>query len=281
MKIIIDLAVFSAIALLCWIAVQIIIDALQKYEQAYVQKTSRTLTGLFIHMDPKRLFYLNVASTLMVTLVIFCLIKNPFISAVIGALCFFLPKAWIQLQKTLRLAKFESQLVDTIVMMANALRSGMNVFQAVELIENEQDPPISQEFGLVLREYKVGVHLEDALEHLAGRVANDDLNIWVICMNSVLDTGGNLPDMLDTLAEVIRERKKLGLKIQSATAQGKMQALVVTFLPLGIGLVMYWMDPPMMLRMFNTSLGMIMLGVMVTLQVLGYFMIRKITALEH
>jgi tight adherence protein B len=236
---------------------------------------------MFIYMDPKRLFYLNVTVTLMMMLVTFCLIRNPFIMAGIGVLCFFLPKFWIHMQKILRISKFESQLVDTIVMMASALRSGMNVFQAIELIEKEQDPPISQEFGLVLREYKVGVHLEDALENLAGRVANNDLNIWVICMNSVLDTGGNLTEMLDTLAYVIRERKKLDLKIKSATAQGKMQALVVTLLPLGIGLMMYWMDPPMMMRMFNTALGVIMLGVMVTLQVLGFIMIRKITTLEH
>jgi len=87
--------------------------------------------------------------------------------------------------------------------------------------------------------------------------------------------------MLDTLAEVIRERKKLDLKIKSTTAQGKLQAVVVTLLPTGLGLIMYWMDEAMMMRMFTTTLGMVMLGVMVTLQIAGFLMIRKIATLEH
>jgi tight adherence protein B len=214
-------------------------------------------------------------------LVAFCLTNNIIVIVMIGAICFFMPKFWIHMQKKFRISKFESQLVDTLVMMSSALRSGMNVMQAIELIEKEQVPPTSQEFGLVLRQYKVGVHLEQALENLADRIKLDDLSIWVICMNIVLSAGGNLTEMLDTLAEVIRERKKLDLKIKSTTAQGKLQAAVVTLLPTGLGLMMYWMDEAMMMRMFTTTLGMVMLGVMVTLQIAGFLMIRKIATLEH
>lgn len=281
MKIIIDITVFFAIGLLCWTAVRIFLDAMRKYQQTYVEKTSRTLMGMFIFMDPQRLFVLNITVTIIPMLVAFCVTKNIVLIMVIGAICFSLPKLWIHLQKKFRVSKFESQLVDTLVMMASALRSGMNVMQAIELIEKEQDPPTSQEFGLVLREYKVGVHLEQALENLADRIKLDDLSIWVICMNIVLSAGGNLTEMLDTLAEVIRERKKLDLKIKSTTAQGKLQAMVVTLLPTGLGLMMYWMDEAMMMRMFTTTLGMVMLGVMVALQVSGFLMIRKIVTLEH
>lgn len=281
MKITIDVTVFIAIGLLCWTAARIFLDAMHKYEQTYVEKTSRTLTGMFIFMDPKRLFVLNMTATIIPMLVALCLTRNIIVIAVFGAMCFFLPRFWIYMQKKLRVSKFESQLVDTLVMMSSALRSGMNVMQAIELIEKEQAPPTSQEFGLVLREYKVGVHLEQALENLVGRIKLDDLSIWVICMNIVLSAGGNLTEMLDTLAEVIRERKKLDLKIKSTTAQGKLQALVVTLLPTGIGLMMYWMDEAMMMRMLTSTLGMVMLGVMVTLQISGFLMIRKISTLEH
>ena len=281
MKLVIDLSVFIAIGLLCWTAARIFLDTVHAYEQTYVEKTSRTLTGMFIFMDPRRLFVLNIAVTIISMLLTFGMTNNILIILMIGAFCFLMPKFWIYLQKRIRVSKFESQLVDTLVMMSSALRSGMNVFQAVELIEKEQAPPTSQEFGLVLREYKVGVHLEQALENLAGRVKLDDLTIWVVCMNIVLEAGGNLTEMLDTLAEVIRERKKLDLKIKSATAQGKLQALIVTLLPTGLGVMMYWMDKVMMMRMFNTTLGIVLLGVMVTLQISGFLMIRKITTLEH
>lgn len=281
MKILIDITVFVAIGLLCWVAARIFADAMQKYEQTYVEKTSRTLSGMFIFMNPKRLFYLNLLIMIISLLVALCLTRSLVIIGSIGVISFLLPKFWISMKKKQRLMKFESQLVDTLVMMASAMRSGMSVLQAIELVEKEQDPPTSQEFGLVLREYKVGVHLEEALENLAARVALDDLSMLVISMNIVLDAGGNLTEMLDTLAELIRKRKKLDGKIKSLTAQGKLQAVVVTLLPTGIGVMMYMMDKNMMMRMFNTTLGMIMLGIMVSLQLLGFIMIRKITTLEY
>ncbi len=281
MKIFIDLTVFVAIGLLCWVAARILLEAMHKYEQIYVEQTQRTLTGMFVFMDPLRLFYFNLAITSIAVLGTFILTRNAVVITMIGVMSFLLPKFWIYMQKKMRISKFEAQVVDTLVMMSSALRSGMNVFQAIELIEKEQSPPTCQEFGLVLREYKLGVHLEQALENMAGRVKLDDLKIWVICMNIVLEAGGNLTEMLDTLAEVIRERKKLDLKIKSATAQGKLQAVVVTLLPTGLGVMMYFMDKAMMMRMFNTTLGMILLGIMVVLQVSGFVMIRKITTLEH
>jgi tight adherence protein B len=281
MKILIDITVFVAIGLLCWIASRIFADAMQKYEQTYVEKTSRTLSGMFIFMDPKRLFYLNLLIMIISLLVAVCLTRSLVIIAATGLFSFFLPKFWIHWQKKQRLTKFELQLVDTLVMMSSAMRSGMSVLQAIELVEKEQDPPTSQEFGLVIREYKVGVHLEEALEHMAARAELDDLNILVISMNIVLNAGGNLTEMLDTLAELMRQRKKLDGKIKSMTAQGKLQALVVTLLPTAIGIMMYVMDKTMMMRMFTTTLGMVLLGIMVSLQLLGFVLIRKITTLEY
>jgi tight adherence protein B len=281
MKLFIDLTVFIAIGLMCWIAAIILTDAMHKYEQVYVEKTTRTLSGMFIFMDPRRLFYLNFLIMIISLLISFCLTQNLLIIGSVGVISFLLPKLWIFLQKRQRLQRFESQLVDTLVMMASAMRSGMSVLQAIELVENEQDPPTSQEFGLVMREYKVGVHLDEALEHLASRFALDDLNMLVISMNIVLDAGGNLTEMLDTLAELIRKRKKLDGKIKSLTAQGKLQAIVVTLLPTVIGIMMHFMDKTMMMRMFTTTLGVILLGIMVTLQILGFLMIRKITTLEY
>jgi tight adherence protein B len=281
MKILIDLTVFFAIGLLFWVAVRIFMDAMQKYEQTYVQKTSRTLSGMFIFMDPKRLFYLNLLIMIISFMVAFCLTRNLVVIGSVGFISFSLPKLWIYMQKKQRLAKFEFQLVDTLVMMASAMRSGMSVLQAIELVEKEQDPPTSQEFGLVLREYTVGVHLDEALEHLSTRIKLDDLSMLVISMNIVLHAGGNLTEMLDTLAELIRKRKKLDGKIKSLTAQGKLQAAVVTLLPTALGVMMYMMDKNMMMRMFNTTLGMVLLGIMVALQLLGFVMIRKITTLEY
>lgn len=280
LKIFINFAVFIAIGLICWVTVWMVMDAMHKYEQTYVEQTSRSLSGMFIFMDPKRLFYLNIVIMLLSVLVTACITANVLILSAVGAISFLLPRFWIFMQIKFRLSKFETQLVDTIVMMVSAMRSGMNLLQAIELVEKEQDQPTSQEFGLILREYKMGVHMEDALVHLSERVKLEDLNLLVVSLTIVMEAGGNLAEMLDTLANVIRKRKKLEGKIKSLTAQGKMQAFVVTLLPSAIGFMMYLMEPAMMIRMFTTTLGMVLIGIMITLQILGFIMIRKITTLE-
>jgi tight adherence protein B len=277
---IIYLSVFISIALLSWVTAWIVMDAMHKYEQTYVERTSRTLIGMFVFMDPKRLFYLNIILVLLSVLVTVCITGNVFVIAVVGTVSFLLPRCWIHLQIKFRLSKFEFQLVDTLVMMVSAMRSGMSLLQAIELVEKEQDPPTSQEFGLVLREYRVGVHLEEALIHLSERIKLEDVNLLVVSMNIVAEAGGNLTEMLDTLADVIRKRKKLEGKIKSLTAQGKLQAIVVTLLPTAIGAMMYFMDRVMMMRMFTTTLGMVLIGIMAVLQIIGFILIRKITTLE-
>jgi tight adherence protein B len=274
------LPVFISITLLCWVTALLIMDAMNKYEQTYVERTSRTLIGMFIFMDPKRLFYLNIVLVLLSVLVTACISGNVFIIVVVATISLLLPRFWIHMQIKFRLSKFEFQLVDTLVMMVSAMRSGMSLLQAIELVEKEQDPPTSQEFGLVLREYKVGVHLEEALVHLSERIRLEDVNLLVVSMNIVAEAGGNLTEMLDTLADVIRKRKKLEGKIKSLTAQGKLQAIVVTLLPTAIGVMMYFMDRIMMLRMFTTTLGMVLLGIMAALQIIGFILIRRITTLE-
>lgn len=278
--ILIDVLVFVAFGLLSWISAVIISDAIQKYEQVYVEETSRTLVGMFLFMDAKRLFYLNLMVMLIFILISIFMSKNPATFVMAAAAGFFLPKLWIRILRKRRLSKFEDQLVDTIVMMSSAMRSGMSLLQAIEIVEKEQEPPISQEFGLVLREYKVGVHLEEALENLAERIELNDLNLIVTSVNMVMASGGKVTEMLDTLADVIQKRRKLEGKLKALTSQGKLQALVVTLLPWALGYMMYLMDPPMITRMFTQTLGIIMLGIMMTLQILGFLAIRKITTVE-
>jgi tight adherence protein B len=277
----IEIVLFAAVSLTCWSVASLIASAVTRYEQVYVEQASRTMTGMFLFMDPRRLFYLNLAVMLIVMLIALVLSQNPLVILASGAAGFWLPKLWLYGMRKRRLAKFEEQIVDTLAVMSSALRSGMSIIQAIELVEKEQDPPTCQEFGLVLREYKVGVHLEEALENLAARMTSDDLNLIVNAMNIVLDSGGKLTEMLDTLADVIRKRRKLEGKLKSLTAQGKLQALVVTLLPLGIGYMMYLMDPSMMMRMITDTIGNILFGIMFTLQIFGFLMIRKITSLEY
>ena len=272
--------IFTATALFVW-AAAIIADALLKeYEEHYVSDATATLGDMFIFMDPQQLLVINMAIIVISVTTGLLFTYNIVTIILCGIFGYAFPKLLIWYLKQKRFQKFAEQLVDSLMVLANSLRAGLSLIQAIETLEEEQEPPISQEFGLVLREVRLGVPVGDALKNLTKRVPNDDLMLMVTSMNIVIGMGGNLREIFDTMAHVIRERSKIELKTKSLTAQGKLQALVVCLLPLGLGFLMHLIDPVMMERMVTTVLGVVSLGVMFTLQIMGYLMIRKITSIE-
>lgn len=279
-KILIFVLVFFAATLLVWAATVLIDIWLKEYEKQFVADTSKSLSGMFIFMDPHKLFMFNIVITIAFVLLGLIVTRNPIYLALFGAIGFSIPKFLIWQVKKKRSEKFAIQLVDSLAVLSNSLRSGMNIIQAIEVLEVEQEPPISQEFGLVLREVRLGVSIMDALKNLVKRMPNDDLQLMVASMNIVLGMGGNLTEIFDSMAHVIRERSKIELKTKSLTSQGKLQGLIVGLLPTGLGFLMFFMDPAMMMYMVTTILGNIAIAAMFTLQIIGYLLIRKITTIE-
>lgn len=262
-----------------WI-VAIAQDLLQVYESHYVENVSQSLASMFIFQDPRRLFLLNIVITLVFLLGAVSLTRNPLYIAVLTGIGFSIPRVLIWRARRKRLDQFAQQLVDGLTVLSNALRSGQNLIQSLETLELETTAPISQEFGLVMREYKVGVSIEEALENLVKRVPNEDLKLMVTAINVVLAQGGNLAEIFESIANVIRERTKLEGKTKTLTSQGKLQGIIVGLLPTFLGGVMYMMDPATMRLMFTSLIGNISLAAMVILQVVGYLLIRKVISIE-
>lgn len=279
-RIIVSLLLFGAVSLAMWAAAIFFESSFRDYEQRFVQSTSKTMSGMFIFMDPHKLFILNIAITVIFFLCGLILTRNILFLAIFGAVGFSLPRIWLWQIKKKRIEKFGEQLVDSLMVLSNGLRSGLSLVQSIEVLENEQDPPISQEFGLVLREVTLGVPIVEALKNLTQRIPNEDLMLMVASINIVIGTGGNLREIFDSMADVIRERSKIELKTKTLTSQGKLQGLVVGLLPLALGGIMFLMDPRMMNYMFKTAMGIFALAAMLALQVTGYLFIRKITTIE-
>ena len=152
--------------------------------------------------------------------------------------------------------------------------------QAIEIIGREGSPPIKEEFGLVLRELTLGVELERALNNLADRVKSTDLDLVVTSINVVRGTGGNLSEMFDQIADTIRERNTLQGKIRSLTAQGRLQGIVIGLLPVGLGVILYSLEPRMITRLFTEPLGWGILALIVIFEGIGAFFIRKIVSID-
>ncbi len=160
--------------------------------------------------------------------------------------------------------------------MSNAMRSGLNVPQALQLVSDELPNPISQEFGLVLSQNKLGVTLEEALSNLSVRMPHDDIEMFTTSINILKETGGNLAETFDSIAYTIREHIKVESKIAAMTAQGVLQGVIVVLMPFALGAILYSIDPQRISPMFTTIPGWIMLTIMISLQAIGGFMIWKI-----
>ncbi len=212
---------------------------------------------------------------------------NPIILLVGLLVGFMLPRFWLGRRKGGRLSTFNKQLPDTITLIANALRAGSSFLQAIELVVRESQPPISTEFGRVIREVNLGLSFEVALENMVRRVRSDDLELMATAISIQHTVGGNLAEILDSIAYTIRERVRIQGEIRTLTAQQRLSGYVVGFLPIGLAGFLFIAAPRFMAPMFDDRISIIGLpgGVIILMlggfsMFMGFMFIRKIVDIE-
>lgn len=175
---------------------------------------------------------------------------------------------------------FVDQMVDGLTIMANGIKSGSNPQQAMQRVVEIMGNPISAEFGQVITQTQFGQSFEEALTDLGVRIPRPDVQMLVVAINILKETGGNLSETFQTIVSTIRERQKLEKKISAMTAQGVMQGIIVTSIPFLLMAVFYFLDPDHIMPMFNTTLGLVFLAAMLGLQIIGGVMIKKIVTIK-
>jgi len=200
---------------------------------------------------------------------------------------FVLPRFWLGRRKAGRLNAFNKQLPDTITLLANGLRAGSSFLQAVELVVRESRPPVSTEFSRVIREVNLGLPFEQAMENMVRRVRSDDLELMATAINIQHTVGGNLAEILDSIAYTIRERIRIKGEIRTLTAQQRMSGYVVGFLPIGLAGFLFVAAPNFMDPMFakppeafGLPLGMVILFFGGFMMFIGFMLIRRIVDIE-
>jgi len=214
-------------------------------------------------------------------------LRSPLILLIGGLIGFMLPRFWLGRRKSGRLNAFNKQLPDTITLIANALRAGSSFLQAIELVVRESAPPISTEFGRVIREVNLGLSFDVALENMVRRVRSEDLELMATAISIQHTVGGNLAEILDSIAYTIRERVRIKGEIKTLTAQGRLSGYVVGFLPIGLAGFLFIAAPGFMSPMFDdrVSIAGLPAGVIILLiggfaMFMGFMFIRRIVAIE-
>jgi tight adherence protein B len=193
---------------------------------------------------------------------------------------YFFPKIYVSIRKARRLKQFNDQLGDTITLMANGLRAGYSLLQAMETVSRELPPPISTEFERVVREVSLGISNEQAMNNLLRRIQSDDLDLMITAINVQHEVGGNLSEILETIGHTIRERVRIHGEIRVLTAQGMITGYVISFLPVVLGLILFLINRTYMMSMFQEACGWAMIAFCVITISIGFYAIQKIVRIE-
>lgn len=215
---------------------------------------------------------------------------HPIVSVVLFIVGLRVPKIYVNFMADRRLHKFEEQLGDTLNLWVNAIRSGYSVLQGMEAIATELPAPVSQEFERVVQEVRLGLSLEQALNHMLRRMPSDDLDLIVTAVNIQREVGGNLAEILDIISHTIRERVRIKGEIRTLTAQGRLTGWVVSLLPVGLGLALYSINPQYGSQMFVKEApwawpdvlpcGWVVVGIGLFMMLMGVLAVRKIVDIE-
>ncbi|MGB2754709.1 MAG: type II secretion system F family protein [Phycisphaerae bacterium] len=193
---------------------------------------------------------------------------------------FWIPRGVIFVLQRRRRDKLNQQLVDGLVTLANGMRAGLNLVQSMRLIEQNAQPPISQEFGLMLREFEHGASVDEVLRRASVRIHLHHYQLLFAAMETARMRGGNLPETLDRLSESLREIMRLEEKVQSLTAQNRMSARMMGFMPLVVAGIYYMIEPTWVETLLYDQWGLLLLTIAGVLNIAGFLWIRKIVTFE-
>jgi tight adherence protein B len=175
---------------------------------------------------------------------------------------------------------FDKQLGDTIILLSNALKAGYSFAQAVSTVSKSANPPIADEFSRATREMALGISVDDALNHMVKRNVSEDFDLMVTAVQIHRVVGGNLAEILDTIAHTIRERVRIKGEISSLTAQARASGWIITALPICLAMMLTVISPDYFNPMFHQTLGIVMLAIGGFSMAVGFAIIQKIVKIE-
>lgn len=245
------------------------------YLQQRVEEAKFNLEDMFVVLSHHRLLHLHIVAPFVLGLgawVATGVWYAGLVGAGIGAV---LPKGMLRYLRYDRAKKFHGQLVDCLLLLSSCLRAGLSMMQAFTVVAEEMPAPISQEFGLLLKETRMGVPVDEAAAHLRQRMPSDDLNLFVASVMVARETGGDITAIFARLVETLRERKKIRERIKTLTFMAKLQAALMGALPFAFSIAIYSIDRSHFNFFLTDPTGKLMLAAVVTVQLFGTYLFLR------
>lgn len=266
--------VFSATFFISYAGLPVLAKKWSRYQNAKLDTTASALEDMFIFVKKNKVYLIFSALPLILGLLSTYYIG--WIGAAAGiAVGISLPIVAVQIAKNRRIKKFNQQLVEGIMILSSSLKGGLSFAQALEVLVEDMPPPISQEFGLVLREIHLGVSLDDALNNLQRRIKSEELTLLVSSVLVGKETGGDLTKVFSRLVSTMRDRAHVSEMVQTLTTMGKLQGIIMSLIPVAFVAYVYKINPHHFDVMLKHPLGRALLAACVVLWVVAVILIKK------
>lgn len=249
------------------------ITGIQRLDRLRYQANTNYPSGFFILLS---LVLAGVGFIAVYSLIKMGILLSLIFAIIAGSLPFF----FLYIKKKRRLKKYQAQLPEALDLMARSLRAGHAFSTGMKLAADEFEDPLGPEFSIAIDEINFGLAVSDALKNLVGRMDCQDLNFFVVAVILQRETGGNLADVMENIAHLIRERFKFYGKVKALAAEGKLSMIILIALPFFIVGILLVLNPSYIMILFKDPVGRIMCGVALTMMVLGGFVMRRIVDIE-
>jgi tight adherence protein B len=224
---------------------------------------------------------LHIISVVLITLIVNYITKSLPITFLAAMLMIFIPFLFINFKTGQRIKKFNEQLPDTLQLIEGSLKAGYSLNQSIGMVVNETKPPMSDEFRMTLGEIRMGLPEKEAMDNMALRIKSDLFNWVVMAINIQRDVGGNLAEVMDIIANTIREKDRILRQIRSLTAEGKLSAYILIGLPIILAGVLAMLNRSYISVLYTTSMGIVILVFAIVLMIAGIIWILRIIKIDY
>ncbi|OYT96168.1 MAG: secretion system protein F [Pseudomonas sp. PGPPP3] len=255
-------------------------DNLDHYRRQFSRRAELEMADMFIFTSGRQVVILTLVLLLLVPVLLELLFQLPVVTAAGIVVTLFTPHLMFNHLRKARLKKFEEQLPDAFMLLSSSLQSGASLNMALENVVHQSPAPLNQEFGLLIKNIRLGVTLEEALIKLEKRLPLPSFIMASSAIRISREVGGNLVETINGMAAMLRRKKVMEGKIDSLTAQGRAQGTFMAMLPIMLAIILSFIEPEAMRQLYTTRNGLMVLAVMVVMEVLGFMFIKKITRID-
>jgi len=241
---------------------------------------ARDLASADLQLRPYEFRLLQIGSALLFAVLAFLRFDVSFAVLILAVVGYVAPAFYLRNRRGHRLRKFDDELPRAMELIANSMKAGQSVAQSFAAVVENAGPPVDEEFGLARREIELGASVESALSNMEKRMGSSDLRLMIMVITIQHAVGGDLPAILTTLADTMRQRSEMRQEVLAATAQSRASSVIITALPILVGAFGYFVLPDYFRPLFTQPIGWVILVVAIALLTTGTVIIRRITAFQ-